>query len=178
MIIFGLLVSSSWAYIDNNYARVTSVSHSWLDRSIGYAADGALEGLNSNNWAYGYETVDPTISNMNLFFDNYEYVFFSGHGVNYAIGGNEANGFPEEQSYHMFDDDIANTILDAKFVTLFSCYSLNDFGEKLNDNGVDCVVGWKQSFSPSASEAEEWAEELYSCDGSESILDCVSLANL
>ncbi|MGM0509420.1 MAG: hypothetical protein ACQERZ_09745 [Fusobacteriota bacterium] len=175
MIIFGLLVSSSWAYVNNDYARVTSVSHSWFDRSIGYAADGALAGMDSNDWADGDETVDPSISNMNNYFQNYEYVFFSGHGIDNAIGGNEANGFPYPD-YHMYKTDIQG-ILDAKFVTLFSCYSLNGFGKELYYKGVDCVVGWKQSFLPSASEAEEWAEELYSCDGSESILDCVSLAN-
>lgn len=126
------------------------------------AVKGAKLGINDNNWATGYiSKKDPTENSMNNYFKNYEFVFFAGHGDPDEIGGNQNNGF---SGNWMIDSELDSN-LNTKVVTLMSCESLQDFGDELIKNGVECVVGWNDLLSTSNTKSKNWAKYFYKCSG-------------
>ena len=103
--------------------------------------------------------LNPTESNFMSYLASHDSVFFSGHGNDDCIGGNNPNGFSGQV---MCSNEI-NSCQATNEVTLMTCESYNDFGDELIGAGTSCVVGWPNNMVASQQTGSNWAWYFYYC---------------
>lgn len=155
------LIPTTFAYINNNSWRPSYVSDSlnYISNESVWAYLGMQE---SNYISVNRRFLNPTENTFNNFLRNNEFVFFAGHWNPNLIWWNVSNNFSD----NVMTLDELDTDLESKVVTIMACQSLQNFGQRLIDNGVECVVWWDDNLYPwTIEKAKKWPRKFYTCAG-------------
>lgn len=155
------LIPTTFAYINNNAGRPTCVSDN--GQYVFYGCIGAQQGMEDSSYINGEAIFyNPTEWLFNDYLKNKEFLFFVWHGNPNSIWWNVSNNFSDD----VMTLDELDTDLESKVVTIMACQSLQNFGQRLIDNGVECVVGWNNSLYPwNTTKMLTRPKKFYTCAG-------------